>query len=59
MDKFYKDVMPMDYMPSDYGGTLESVELMHEKDVNHLKDLKPYFDDEEVWRKKSIENGKI
>ncbi|CAO1396893.1 unnamed protein product [Diamesa hyperborea] len=40
---FYKNVIPKEFMPSDYGGDLESVEQLNKKNSELLVNLKSYF----------------
>ena len=42
-EEFYKKFVPKTHLPSDYGGTLESVEKLHEKSREKLENLKDYF----------------
>lgn len=41
------DVIPLSCLPSDFGGDLESVEVLRKKFRNELCELKKYFSDEE------------
>ncbi|CAO1404823.1 unnamed protein product [Diamesa serratosioi] len=45
MEKFYKDHIPKSCLPSDFGGDLESVEVLHEKHCKEFKRLQPIF----IW----------
>lgn len=47
MEKFYKDCIPKSCLPSDFGGDLESVEVLHQKHCQEFKRLQPYFNWEE------------
>lgn len=42
-EKFYKECIPKSCLPSDYGGDLESVEEMHNKQRETLMELRDYF----------------
>ena len=42
-EKFYKEHIPRSHLPSDYGGSLASVDELHKKSCQKLMDLKDYF----------------
>ena len=42
-EDFYKNVIPKECMPSDYGGDLESVKQLNKKNSEVLVNLKNYF----------------
>ena len=46
-EKFYKDYIPKSCLPSDFGGDLESVEVLHQKHCKEFQRLQPYFKWEE------------
>ena len=48
MEKFYNDHIPKSCLPSDFGGDLESVEVLHEKHCKEFKRLQPLF----IWEEK-------
>lgn len=47
MDTFFKDHVPSSCMPEEYGGDLASCDVLNQKTVEQLKDLKEFFDAEE------------
>lgn len=48
-EKFYSECIPKSCMPSDYGGDLESVEVLHKKNQESLVQMQEYFSfDEQV-----------
>lgn len=47
-DKFYKEHIPKSNLPSDYGGDLESVEVLHKKNKEILMGMEEYFYLEEL-----------
>ena len=46
--KFYEEHIPKSCLPSDYGGDLESVEILHKKNKKILMDMEEYFYLEEL-----------
>lgn len=42
-EKFYAEVIPKSCLPSDYGGDLESVEVLHNKHRKSLMKMRDYF----------------
>lgn len=46
-ENFYEKHIPRSCLPSDYGGDLESVEVLSKKNLAELKNLKDYFEIEE------------
>lgn len=46
-EKFYEEIIPKACLPSDYGGDLESVEVLHTKHRATLMEMKEYFQLEE------------
>lgn len=42
-EAFYRDHIPKTHLPKEYGGDLESVEVLHQKHCEKLKSLKNYF----------------
>ena len=42
-EDFYKNVIPKECMPSDFGGDLESVAQLNKKNSEELVNLKTYF----------------
>lgn len=47
-ENFYREHVPKSHMPSDYGGDLESVEILHEKSREKLMEFQRYFELEEA-----------
>lgn len=45
-EKFYSECIPKRCLPSDYGGDLESVEVLHKKTCEKIMELDEYFDGE-------------
>lgn len=43
MEKFYKESIPKSCLPSDYGGDLESIEVLHNKTREQLLKMREYF----------------
>lgn len=43
MEKFYKECIPRSSLPKDFGGDLESVEVLHKKHCEELVRLKKMF----------------
>lgn len=50
MEKFYEDCIPRKCLPEDYGGDLPAVQELHERNIQKLTDLQPYFEAEELLR---------
>lgn len=46
-EKFYEEHIPKSSLPSDFGGDLESVAVLHEKHSKELMRLRNYFIAEE------------
>lgn len=46
-EEFYEKHIPRSCLPSDYGGDLESVEVLSKKNHQELKNMSDYFDVEE------------
>jgi hypothetical protein len=46
-EKFYEDCIPKSHLPSNYGGDLESVEVLHEKTCQKIIELAEYFECDE------------
>lgn len=46
-DDFYRDHIPKSHLPSDYGGELDTVEILHKKSCEKLMKLEGYFKYEE------------
>lgn len=46
-EKFYKECIPKSHLPSDFGGDLESVEVLHKQHREMLMELRDYFISEE------------
>lgn len=42
-DDFYKNHIPKSHLPRDYGGDLESIDELNEKQKKSLDDLRDYF----------------
>lgn len=47
-EKFYAECIPKSHLPSDYGGELQSVSELHEKQKKTFADLRDYFVLEEM-----------
>lgn len=47
-EKFYKNCIPRSHLPSDFGGDLESVKELHEKQRKTLLKMRDYFFYEEM-----------
>lgn len=47
MEKFYRDHIPKSHLPSDYGGDLETVAVLHEKSYERMLTVQDYFTAEE------------
>lgn len=45
-EEFYKNQVPKSSLPSDYGGELDSIEVMHERNCRNLIKWKDYFEAE-------------
>jgi hypothetical protein len=43
MEKFYAECIPRTSLPSDFGGTCESVEVLHKRHCEEFKRLRPFF----------------
>jgi len=54
MEKFYEKHIPKSHLPSDYGGDLESIEELHQKQIKLLNIQRQYFIVEE-----RISNGEF
>jgi hypothetical protein len=46
-EKFYEEHIPKSCLPSDFGGDLESVEVLHENHCKEFKRLRDYYVEEE------------
>lgn len=42
-EKFYKEFIPKSHLPADYGGDLESVEILNKRHRNNLMELREFF----------------
>lgn len=42
-EKFYEECIPKTHLPSDFGGDLESVEVLHRNHRKSLMELRDYF----------------
>lgn len=42
-EKFYKECIPKSCLPSDYGGDLESLEVLHNNHRESLMKMRDYF----------------
>lgn len=49
-EKFYEEHIPKSCLPSDYGGDLESVEILREKSKKTLLSMNEYFFLEEMQK---------
>lgn len=58
-EKFYEDFIPKSCLPSDYGGELESIGVLHEKQKKVLRDLSELFYHEEKVMKFEYEDADI
>ena len=43
LEEFYKNVVPKQCLPSDFGGDLESKEQLNKKNSQQLVNLRKYF----------------
>lgn len=50
MDDFYKNVIPRSGLPSDFGGDLPSIDVLHEQFKSEYYNLRDYFRAEEEQR---------
>ncbi|CRL02024.1 CLUMA_CG015172, isoform A [Clunio marinus] len=55
-EKFYQECIPKSHLPSDFGGDLESVEVLHKKHREELMELRDYFIFEENQQLTSPKN---
>lgn len=46
-EKFYTECIPKRCLPSNYGGPLDSVEVLHKRTCEKIMELDDYFDGEE------------
>lgn len=44
---FYANHIPRSCLPSDYGGDLESIEVLSKRNLEKLKDLQDYYEIDE------------
>lgn len=51
MKYFFENCVPAECMPNDYGGKLESVQELHRKCIEQLRERRLYFQAEEDMRK--------
>lgn len=42
-EKFYKEFIPKSHLPSDYGGDLESIQVLHENQRSAFLEMRDYF----------------
>lgn len=42
-EKFYADCIPKSHLPSDYGGDLESIEILHNRQRKTFMEMRDYF----------------
>jgi CRAL/TRIO domain len=42
-EKFYQDYIPKSCLPSDYGGELDSIKVLHKKQCGVLEDINEFF----------------
>lgn len=57
-EEFYEKHIPRSCLPSDYGGDLESIEVLSKKNHEVLKSMEDYFDVEEehIFEKAEVED---
>ena len=56
-EKFYNECVPKSHLPSDFGGDLESVEVLHMKHRESLMELRDYFISEEQQSNKTFDES--
>lgn len=42
-EKFYNEVVPKSCLPSDFGGDLGSIDMLHEKHCKEFLELREFF----------------
>lgn len=57
MEKFYENYIEKSCLPSDYGGDLPNTRVLHEMNTKYLRELKPFFDEEENIRNSYYKKG--
>lgn len=56
LKEFFEKFVPRTHMPSDYGGDLESSEVLHEKNRQILNEMRDYFIMEEQQMNLQLED---
>jgi hypothetical protein len=59
MEKFYKNHVPKSSLPSDLGGDLESVAILHEKQCKELQKMQDWFDFEGKFMRYELEDADV
>lgn len=54
-EKFYKSHIPKSHLPSDFGGDLESIEVLHQKQRAVFERMRDYFVYEEMQSEKKFD----
>lgn len=55
-EEFFEKYVPRSHMPSDYGGDLETIDVLHEKNRQYLYDMSDYFLIEEQQMKQELDD---
>lgn len=58
-EKFYCNHVPKSSLPRTYGGDLESVDVLHEKQCKKLEQMQEFFDLEDKMMHYELENADI
>lgn len=51
-NEFHENYIPKEYLPSDYGGALESSDEIQDKLWNKLENMSEYFANEQKYRER-------
>jgi hypothetical protein len=56
-EEFYEKHIPKSCLPSDYGGDLESIEVLNQKNLEELKNLSDYYqvEEEHIYEDENLE----
>ncbi|XP_044739621.1 alpha-tocopherol transfer protein-like [Chrysoperla carnea] len=58
MEEFMEKHISKNCLPSDYGGDLDSIEVLHAKNCKELETIVPYFTAEQTQRHEALSNKK-